>query len=165
MIFFSFFYDFFFGANVPIVSGIRKKIISRLDLKKGQKILEVAIGTGANVPFIKEKVGDGEIHGIDISKKMLEKCSKKYPYTTLVLGSAEKLPYQDNYFDAVLFFISIKFVKNKNKAISEVIRVAKPGAKILIGDEYPFLNFEVPKNVKGLNEFRIDIFHIKEFYK
>ncbi len=53
----------------------------------------------------------------------------------LQLGNAEQLPYQDHTFDGVFHLGGINFFNDKKKAIEEMIRVAKPGARILICDE------------------------------
>lgn len=69
---------------------------------------------------------------------MLQKCQKKWSAKTnlsLVHGSAEDLPFADNSFDIVFHSGGINFFSDKAKVISEMIRVAKPGTKILIANE------------------------------
>ena len=69
---------------------------------------------------------------------MLQKCQKKWSAKTnlsLVHGSAEDLPFADNSFDIVFHSGGINFLSDKAKVISEMIRVAKPGTKILIANE------------------------------
>lgn len=135
------FYDLFFGARSPWAAGFRRRMIERLDLKKGDKVLEVSIGTGSNLPYIHEKVGHtGKIYGLDISEGMLEKCranaGKEKIQVELKVGNAsERLPYPDNSFDAVLNFGAFNFFADKKRALKEMIRVAKPDAKIVVGDE------------------------------
>ncbi len=156
------FYDFFLGSDSKIGLHMRQDIARRLELRKGARILEVSVGTGANLPFIYKKIGrTGKIFGLDISEGMLAKCRenivKKGIPAQLVLGNANNLPYKDNSFDAVLHFGAINFFSNKRKAISEMVRVAKPGAKIVIGDERlplmrstePPVNL-IPKNAVNL---------------
>ena len=69
-----------------------------------------------------------------------QKCQKKWSAKTnlsLIHGSAEDLPFADNSFDIVFHSGGINFFSNKAKvkAISEMIRVAKPGMKILLTNE------------------------------
>lgn len=52
----------------------------------------------------------------------------------LFQGEAERLPFRDAIFD-VVFVGSINFFNDRVRAIAETIRVAKPGTKIVIGDE------------------------------
>lgn len=69
---------------------------------------------------------------------MPQKCQKKWSAKTnlsLVHGSAEDLPFADNSFDIVFHSGGINFFSDKAKAISEMIRIAKPGTKILIANE------------------------------
>ncbi len=103
------------------------------------KVLEVSIGPGVNLPYLREYPAVREIYGLDLSNGQLARCRsfaqrKNWP-VQLYQGNAECLPFQDNAFDSVFHFGGINFFENKEKAIAEMIRVAKPGAKILIGDE------------------------------
>lgn len=155
-------YDFFFGSRTPRVKQMRKHLVERLGLKYGDTVLEVSIGTGANLPFISKKIGpEGKIYGIDISEGMLKRCRmnafKEKIMVELKLGNASRLPYKDNMFDAVLSFGGINFFSKKKKAIDEMVRVAKPGAKMVLGDEvFPLLKASepptklLPKNVTGI---------------
>ena len=169
-------YDIFFGADTPFVKNMRKRLVGKLELKKGYRVADIAIGTGANVPFIYEKIGpDGEIFGIDISREMLNKCRKNLDKwkidADLILGNAEQLPYKDNSFDAVLCFGIFNHVDNPDGLLKEIMRVAKPGAKIVIGDEiFPLLVKmpKLPKTAKNIRKSRdsgILTFWIVEFNK
>jgi ubiquinone/menaquinone biosynthesis C-methylase UbiE len=53
----------------------------------------------------------------------------------LVFGSAEHLPFRDECFDSVFHVGGINFFNDKSRAIREMIRVAKPGTRIVIADE------------------------------
>lgn len=114
----------------------QRSFLSDLVLKSGDKILEVSVGSGDNLELIPNFI---EFYGLDISTGMLKACQNKiYKYNfpiTLAWGMAENLPYQDNSFDAVFHVGGINFFNDKKKAINEMIRVAKPGAKIIISDE------------------------------
>jgi ubiquinone/menaquinone biosynthesis C-methylase UbiE len=54
----------------------------------------------------------------------------------LFLGNAEQLPFRDASFDSLLHIGGINFFNDKKKAIEEMIRVVRPGARILIADEH-----------------------------
>ncbi len=134
-------YDLFYGPRTFLVAGMRQRIVERLALKEGDGVLEVGMGTGANLPYIAGKIGKaGRIYGIDISEGMLSVCrrsmAKEGIAAELALGNAENLPYAAGAFDAVLCFGSINFYDDRPKALREMARVAKQGAKIVIGDEY-----------------------------
>jgi ubiquinone/menaquinone biosynthesis C-methylase UbiE len=53
----------------------------------------------------------------------------------LFLAEAEGLPFRDKIFDNVLHIGGINFFANRKKAIEEIVRVARPGGKIVIADE------------------------------
>lgn len=118
----------------------RRKLIDRLSLRPGHRVLEVSVGTGANLPLVAEKMGGhGTMVGLDISSGMLRQCEKKLKRkglnATLIEGEAAHLPFPDEGFDAVLHFGGVNEFSEKKQAIDEMVRVAKPGAKIVIGDE------------------------------
>jgi ubiquinone/menaquinone biosynthesis C-methylase UbiE len=114
----------------------RNKLLKDLIIKPGMKVLETSIGTGFNLTlFTKE----AEYYGIDISMGMLRVCqreNKKMGYKLhIAQANAEELPLKDVVFDVVFHVGGINFFNNIPGAINEMIRVAKPGAQILISDE------------------------------
>jgi ubiquinone/menaquinone biosynthesis C-methylase UbiE len=117
----------------------RRKAIGRLGLTPGMRVLEVSCGTGSNLPFLHDGVGNqGSLVGLDISAGMLERCRRKLQQkaipAALIMGDASRLPFQDGAFDAVLHHGGIAEFPNKRAAMAEMARVARPGAKIVICD-------------------------------
>ena len=116
----------------------RREITDRLE-PNGGRVLEVSIGPGVNLPYLVGRPDVGEIYGLDISLGQLKRCREYVAHkgwdTQLQLGNAEQLPYQDNSFEAVFHVGGINFFNDRRKAIEEMIRVAKPGSRILISDE------------------------------
>jgi ubiquinone/menaquinone biosynthesis C-methylase UbiE len=88
---------------------------------------------------VTDRLDVGEIFGLDLSLGQLKRCrayaAQQGWVVQLDLGNAENLPYRDNTFGAVFHVGGINFFNDKEKAIREMIRVAKPGARILIADE------------------------------
>jgi ubiquinone/menaquinone biosynthesis C-methylase UbiE/uncharacterized protein YbaR (Trm112 family) len=116
----------------------RREITDRL-APGGGRVLEVSIGPGVNLPYLVGRTDVGDIYGLDISPGQLHRCRdyaahRGWP-TRLQLGNAEQLPYHDNTFSGVFHIGGINFFNDKQKAIEEMVRVAKPGARILIADE------------------------------
>lgn len=99
-------------------------------------MLETSIGAGANIPALR---CDTVYYGVDISMWMLKACQKYHlvkPYDlTLIHANAEALPFKDETFDVIFHFGGINFFNDPAQAIREMIRVAKPGAFLMIGDE------------------------------
>ncbi len=116
----------------------RREILDRLE-PNGGRVLEVSIGPGVNLPYLVGAPGVGDVYGLDISLGQLRRCQgrirRKRWAVELFLGNAEELPFQDESFDAVFHIGGINFFNDKKKAIDEMIRVAKPGTRILICDE------------------------------
>ncbi len=117
----------------------RRKMVRRLKLKMGDRTLEVSVGTGANLRLMAEAAPNGRLVGLDISQGMLSQCRSKLRKqrveADLILGEAARLPFSDDCFDAVLHFGGINEFGDSIGAVKEMMRVAKQGAKIVIGDE------------------------------
>ena len=127
----------------------RQEIVDRLD-PHGGRVLEVSIGPGVNLPYLVSRKDVGEIFGLDISPGQLARCHdyiqrNGWP-VDLFLGNAEQLPFEDNSFSGVLHIGGINFFDNKKAAIDEMIRVAKPGSKIIVSDE-------TEKGARGYEKF------------
>jgi ubiquinone/menaquinone biosynthesis C-methylase UbiE/uncharacterized protein YbaR (Trm112 family) len=127
----------------------RREITDRLD-PRGGNVLEVSIGPGVNLPYLVDRPDVGEVFGLDISLGQLIQCqryvAKKGWEVNLFLGNGEQLPFQNASFSGVFHVGGINFFNDKQSAIDEMIRVAKPGARILIADE-------TEKGARGYEKF------------
>ena len=107
-----------------------------LEAKAGDSVLETSVGTGLNFKYLPAGVS---LTGIDLSPEMLANCQKRMRRWglkgELFLGNAERLPCADESFDVVFHVGGINFFNDRARAIREMIRVAKPGSRILIADE------------------------------
>ena len=107
-----------------------------LEVKAGDSVLETSVGTGLNFKYLPPGV---TLTGIDLSPEMLVNCQANLHrwqfQAELFLGNAESLPFADCSFNVVFHVGGINFFSDRAKAIREMIRVAKPGSKILIADE------------------------------
>jgi ubiquinone/menaquinone biosynthesis C-methylase UbiE/uncharacterized protein YbaR (Trm112 family) len=117
----------------------RHEVLDRLE-PNGGRMLEVSIGPGVNLPYLVGAPGVGEVFGLDISAGQLRQCQRlcrrRDWAVDLFLGTAEALPFQDERFDSVFHIGGINFFNDKRRAIEEMIRVARPGTKIVIMDEH-----------------------------
>lgn len=115
---------------------IRGYLADELELKPFMRVLEVSIGTGANLRLLP---ADAEVHGLDLSLGMLKACRRnlrrQHRDATLYQGEAERLPFRDDSFDLVFHVGGINFFSDRRKALAEMLRVAKPGTKLLVSDE------------------------------
>lgn len=98
-------------------------------------VLEVAIGTGRNLPFYPKDV---RITGIELSPAMLDIARRRAAElgisADLRQGDAERLDFGDDTFDTVVCVLSLCTIPDNAKAISEMHRVLKPGGKLLLLD-------------------------------
>ncbi len=143
------------------IKELRQSIVSKLEWENGLSVLYVSIGTGRDLDFIPAGIDKSslDIHGIDISIGMLNKCLKKFRDSetklTLLNCCAEDLPFLDNAFDIVFHVGGINFFNDKEAAIKEMIRVAKPGSKIVIADETgDYLKSQYQKSALSKGNFK-----------
>ena len=121
------------------VDKLRRELMAEIEWKDHLSVLYVSIGTGHDLCYIPKDVDlkSLDFFGADISIGMLKKCQKSCSKKTnlqLFQACAEDLPFADNSFDIVYHIGGINFFSDKAKAMQEMLRVAKPGTKILISD-------------------------------
>lgn len=115
------------------------EVLAEYGFKPGMSVLDVACGTGlASDPLAKRGF---KITGLDISEAMLDKARIRLKDARLVVGDAEKLPFPDSSFDAVVCAQAIHWM-DQPKALLEMSRVAVKGGgrvaiwvKKMVGDE------------------------------
>jgi ubiquinone/menaquinone biosynthesis C-methylase UbiE len=116
----------------------RRAVLDRLE-PAGGRVLEISIGPGVNLPYLIGATGVDEVIGLDISLGQLRRCRslcrRRGWAVDLFLGMAEQLPFRDATFDRVLHIGGINFFSDKAKAMTEMVRVARPGAKLVVADE------------------------------
>lgn len=146
-------YDFLnHFLSVGIDKLWRKKAIKMLKSIQPSKILDIATGTG---DFAIESLSlkPTEVVGVDISEGMLEKGREKMVkrkvdhIVSMRLGDSEDLPFEDDYFDALTVGFGVRNFQNLEKGLAEMLRVVRPGGKLII------LEFSKPKK-----------FPVKQYY-
>lgn len=124
-------------------SAARKFMTDQLEVKSGDKVLEVGCGTGSDSVFINKKIGkSGKLFLLEISESMIRLAKNKLSQNkednqNIFYGLADvtKLPFKDNYFDSAFHFGGLNNFPDMKGAIQELNRVVKPGGKVVIGDE------------------------------
>jgi len=112
----------------------------RLELEKGDAVLETGAGNGNNLPYLANTIGtSGRLDCMDISSASLKTARNNMlpnpVRTELLQANACYLPYKNDTFDAVLHIGGFNVFGEKKKAIDEMHRVAKASAKIVFTDE------------------------------
>jgi demethylmenaquinone methyltransferase/2-methoxy-6-polyprenyl-1,4-benzoquinol methylase len=130
----------------------KKIAMGHTGLKKGQRALDVAGGTGDLTVYMSKQVGPtGEVIISDINPDMLEQGRRRLidkgiaGNISFVEANAEELPFEENYFDCVTIAFGLRNVTDKDKALRSMYRVLKPGGRLLV------LEFSKPV-LPGLNE-------------
>ena len=107
------------------------------NLQEGDKVLDIAGGTGDLALAFSKKVGNaGQVVHTDINEAMLSTGRNRLidegvALPTLVCD-AEKLPFADNYFNLVSVAFGLRNMTHKEVALAEMHRVLKPGGKLLV---------------------------------
>ena len=139
-------YDFlnhFLSLGIDILW--RKRAVRLLKKHQPKLILDIATGTG-DFAIEALSLNPEKIIGVDISQGMLsvgrEKLIKKNltDKIELISGDSEFLPFKDNFFDAVIVSFGVRNFENLEKGLSDMLRVLKPGGKVVI------LEFSKPKS-------------------
>ena len=144
------------------IHRIWKKIaMMHTGLKKGQRALDVAGGTGDLAIEMSKQVGaDGEVIIADINPAMLEQGRRRLidkgiaGNVDFVEANAEDLPFEDSSFDCITIAFGLRNVTHQDKALESMYRVLKPGGRLLVlefskpvlpglGKAYDFYSFNI----------------------
>ena len=129
------------GLNRVISFGIdvkwRKKVLQLVKASNPKTILDIATGTGDLAILMAETMAE-KIIGLDISVGMLEVSKQKIASKKLsqkiemMVGDSEKMPFEDNTFDAITVAFGIRNFENLEKGLAEILRVLKPNGTFVI---------------------------------
>lgn len=118
-----------------------RMVIELATVKSGDRVLDVACGTGNLTLTAQTYAGPtGKVYGIDASPEMIEVAKKKAARlgtgVIFQVGLAEKLDFPDATFDVVISRLAIHHLPDdlKRLAFAEILRVLKPGGRVLIAD-------------------------------
>jgi demethylmenaquinone methyltransferase/2-methoxy-6-polyprenyl-1,4-benzoquinol methylase len=118
----------------------RRFLVSRVEARPGDTVLDVATGTGA-VALELIRRHSCTVVGLDQSTEMLAEARRRLPESVrLVEGEADRLPFPDASFDALTFTYLLRYVDDPALTLRELARVVKPGGTIA------GLEFGVPPN-------------------
>lgn len=99
----------------------------------GQRVLDVACGTGALTQALCDRVGaGGAVVGLDANAQMLDVARRKGLPVEWREGRAETLPFGDATFDAVASQFGLMFFEDRRKALREMMRVLRPGGRLAV---------------------------------
>ncbi len=132
------FYNHLVPAYQALWPAVAKKrigsAVASLDIAPGAKVLEVGVGTGLSLESYPEDVS---ITGVDLSESMLAEAeqlidARGWNHVNLIPMNAEELEFEDSSFDVVTSFHTISVVSRPEAMMREIVRVCKPGGRVLM---------------------------------
>ena len=111
----------------------RARAIELADLQPGDRILDVATGTGDLAAAALEAVApDGEVIGVDFSPEMLARAAAKVPRARFEIADALALPFAADEFNAATVGFGARNFSDLERGVAEMVRVTKPGGRVVI---------------------------------
>jgi demethylmenaquinone methyltransferase/2-methoxy-6-polyprenyl-1,4-benzoquinol methylase len=123
-----------YDRRTSLAASLRQRAIGRLQLRRGDVVLDVACGTGINFEEIEAGVGeDGRLIGIEISPDMAVQArervqTNRWKNVLLLESSAEKAQIPED-VDAILFSFTHDVLRSRS-ALENVFRHSNPGVRV-----------------------------------
>jgi ubiquinone/menaquinone biosynthesis C-methylase UbiE len=129
------FYDLLIG--LPMLVRARRRAFAMLDLRAGERVCLIGVGTGADLPLLPDGI---TAVGVDLSPAMLAKANRKLPLAgadvTLEQANAEELPFPDHSFDVAVLTLILSVAADGAACLREACRVTRPGGRLLVLDKF-----------------------------
>ena len=128
-----------YQALWPAIAGRRiARSVASLEIPAGAQVLEVGVGTGLSLENYPKHA---QITGVDLSESMLAEAKtlieqRHWDHVTVMPMNAEKLEFPDDSFDYVTSFHTISVVTDPQAMMNEMVRVCRPGGKILVVNHF-----------------------------
>ncbi len=119
---------------------ITAKTIRRMTLRPGERVLDLGCGSGWATRLLARLVGEGpdgfgQVVGLDVADEMIREAraaSKDFDNVLYVWGSAQQIPWEENFFDKVLSVESFYYYADQDRALMELFRVMAPRGRLFI---------------------------------
>lgn len=114
----------------------QERLLASTNIKPGDNVLDVSCGSGlVTLPIAEAVSSTGSVTGIDLSEGMIEKARLRteklnFTHVSFKQMDAESLNFEGNSFDAVVCSLGLMYFPYPEKALQEMLRVAKPGAEV-----------------------------------
>ncbi|NHJ47988.1 MAG: class I SAM-dependent methyltransferase [Asgard group archaeon] len=102
----------------------------------GKEILEVGSGRGGGAAYLSRNFQKKSYIGLDLSKRVIRYCNRNYAIQGLsfIYGNAQKLPFENQSFDAIVNIESSRDYPDMDAFLSESFRVLRPNGRLLFAD-------------------------------
>jgi ubiquinone/menaquinone biosynthesis C-methylase UbiE len=119
---------------------ITGKTVGLMDLRPGDRVLDLGCGSGWATRLVARLVADGpegfgQVVGVDVSDQMIRQAraaSKDFENILYVWGSAQQIPWEENFFDKMLSVESFYYYPDQERALAELFRVMAPHGRMFI---------------------------------
>jgi ubiquinone/menaquinone biosynthesis C-methylase UbiE len=119
---------------------ITEKTVRLMGLRPGERVLDLGCGAGWATRILARLVGDGpqghgQVVGLDISDEMIRRAragSREFANIMYVWGSAQQIPWEENFFDKVLSVESFYYYPEQERVLAELFRVMAPRGRMFI---------------------------------
>ncbi len=120
--------------------SIAEQTIRRMELRPGERVLDLGCGAGWATRILARFVADGpqgfgQVVGLDISDEMVRRArsaSRDFENILYVWSSAQNIAWEENYFDKVLSIESFYYYPDQDRALAELFRVMAPHGRLFI---------------------------------
>jgi ubiquinone/menaquinone biosynthesis C-methylase UbiE len=139
-------YERFFVPVIP--APLARELVAEAELRPGDRVLDVACGTGIVARLAAERVGpSGSVAGLDVNAAMLSVARTLTPSSGPAIRwyetTAESIPLPDESFDVVFCQLGLQFVPDKLAALREMRRVLRTGGRARMSVPTPPPIFDV----------------------
>jgi len=119
---------------------ITEKTIRLMDLRPGERVLDLGCGAGWATRLLARLIADGpesfgQAVGVDVSDEMIRRAraaSKDFDNILYIWGSAQQIPWEENFFDKVLSVESFYYYPDQERVLAELFRVMAPRGRLFI---------------------------------
>lgn len=120
--------------------SITEQTIHLMQLRAGEHVLDLSCGTGWATRILARMVGEGpqgfgQVVGLDLSDEMIRQArasSRDFENILYVWGSAQQIPWEENYFDKVLSVEAFYYFPDQERVLAELFRVMAPHGRFFI---------------------------------
>lgn len=120
--------------------SITQQTLALMGLKHGERVLDLGCGAGWATQLLARLVAGGgerpgQVVGLDVSDEMVRRArgaSTQYDNVLFVVGSAQQIPWEENFFDKVLSVESFYYYGDQDRALDELFRVMAPKGELFI---------------------------------
>jgi ubiquinone/menaquinone biosynthesis C-methylase UbiE len=126
-------------SGIQGLDALRREAVKRLDLKRGELVVDIGCGTGLNFPLLQEAIGEtGRIIGVDLTDAMLEQARRRvaaHGWKNVELVQADAAHYRfPTQVDGILSTFALTFVPDGARVIQNGCRALEPGRRWVVLD-------------------------------